>query len=469
MANQHNFDIVVIGAGPGGYVAAIRAAQLGFKTALIDKEEQFGGTCLRVGCIPSKALLNSTSIFQFVCEKGKRHGFQYQGISVDIPTLMKRKEAVVSKLCSGVEMLTSKRGITNFRGTAKLLGKDKIQLCNAARESQEINAEHIIIATGSSIIELPFLPFDGEKIVNSDQAIAFEEVPKQLIVVGAGAIGLELGSVWSRLGSEVTIVELLPQIAPTFDRNIAKLAQQSFQRQGLKFELETKVTGYTQKTNKIALNVNKNGKKMSLLADKILVAVGRKANTDDLISEAINLELDKSKRIVVDAHFKTNLTHVYAIGDVIAGPMLAHKAEEEAVACVEFIAGKAGHVNYDTLPNVIYTEPELASVGIGEDQAKNQGIPIKVGKFPFPSNGRAIASDESDGMVKCIADAKTDRLLGMQVMGHNASELIAIAVIHMEYGGSAEDIARTVHAHPTLGEAIKEAALNVEGRSLHQL
>ncbi len=466
---EDKFDILVIGPGPGGYVAAIRAAQLGFKTALVDKEQQFGGTCLRVGCIPSKALLSSTEMLHFVNEKGASHGLVHSGVTMDIAALMKRKDDVVKRLCGGIEVLTSKRGITNFRGVASFVESGKVAIQDAKGNTQEVSAKHIIVATGSSVMDLPFLPIDGEKLVTSDHAIAFSEVPEKLVVVGAGAIGLELGSVWARLGSEVTVVELLPQIAPSFDKDMAKLAQRSLQKQGLKFELDTKVTGTEEKDGKLFLTAEKKGKKVSYEATKILVSVGRMANTEGLACEASGLERDERGRVNVNDHFQTNVPNVYAIGDVVRGPMLAHKAEEEGVACVEMIASKAGHVNYDVIPNVIYTEPELASVGIGQDAAKEQGLDVKVGKFAFQANGRAIAADETDGSVKCVADAKTDRLLGMQIIGHNASELIAAAVAHMEYGGSAEDIARTVHAHPTLSEAMKEAALAVDGASLHQL
>lgn len=466
--SEKTYDLIVIGAGPGGYVAAIRGAQLGLKTALIDKEPKLGGTCLRVGCIPSKALLHSTEIYHFLKEKGADHGIKVAKQEVDVPTLMKRKDEVVDKLTGGVAMLTKKRGIDVFHGSGKLAGNGKVSV-SADKGSEELSAKNILIATGSSVIELPFLPIDGDKVVTSDHAIAFDKVPKKLVVVGGGAIGLELGSVWARLGSEVTVVELLPQIAPTFDGDVSKLLQRLLKKEGLNFELGTKVTGIKTDKSKTFLTAEKNNKELSFEADKILCSVGRKPNTEGLGADDVGLKLDERGRVEVDDHFKTNLDGVFAIGDVIKGPMLAHKAEEEGVACVEMLAGKAGHVNYDVIPNVIYTEPEVASCGIGEDTAKEQGIEVNVGKFNIAANGRAIAVDATDGFVKMIADAKTDRLLGVQIIGHGASELIASAVSHMEYSGSAEDYARTVHAHPTISESMKEAAMAVSKTSIHQL
>lgn len=466
--SANSFDIAVIGSGPAGYVAAIRAAQLGFTTALIEKDAHLGGTCLNVGCIPSKALLHSTEVVHFLHDKAAEHGIKTGKVSVDIAQLMSKKDSVVSQLRGGVQQLTSKRGIHILTGHASLAGDGKINI-DGDGEKQSIAAQHIIIATGSSIIELPFMPFDGKKIVSSDDAIAFDKVPKKLVVVGAGAIGLELGSVWARLGSEVTVVELLPQIAPATDKDIAKLSERIFKKQGLNFELGAKVTGTKKEGRTLFLTAEKKDKTLQFEADKILVSVGRKPNTEGLSAESVGLALDDRKRIITDNHFRTNLSGVYAIGDVIAGPMLAHKAEEEAVACVELIAGKAGHVNYDVIPNVIYTDPEIASVGIGEDAAKAQGIDINVGKFPIAANGRAIATDATDGIVKVIADANSDKLLGVQIVAKGASELIASAVTHMEYGGSAEDLARTIHAHPTISESMKEAALSVSKSSIHSL
>lgn len=465
---EKTYDLIVIGSGPGGYVAAIRGAQLGLKTALIDKEEKLGGTCLRVGCIPSKALLHSTEMYHFLKEKGASHGIKVSKPTVDVPTLMKRKDEVVDKLTGGIAILTSKRGIDNIHGEARLAGDGKV-IVKSSKGEETIAAKNIIIATGSSVIELPFLPIDGKAVVTSDHAIAFDSVPKKLVVVGGGAIGLELGSVWARLGSQVTVVELLPQIAPTFDSDISKLLQRLLKKQGLNFELGTKVTGVKSEKGKHFLTAEKKGKELIFEADKVLCSIGRKPNTQGLGAVEVGLKLDDRGRVEVDEHFRTNLPGVYGIGDVVKGPMLAHKAEEEGVACVELIAGKAGHVNYDVIPNVIYTEPEVASVGIGEEAAKEAGIAVNVGKFNVAANGRAIAVDATDGVIKIVADKKTDRLLGVQIVAHGASELIASAVAHMEYSGSAEDFGRTVHAHPTISESMKEAALAVNSASIHQL
>ena len=468
--SESSFDVVVIGSGPGGYVSAIRCAQLGLKTALVEKSKHLGGTCLNVGCIPSKALLHSTEMLHFAKDQAASHGFEIPTVNVDIAKMMERKTKVVDQLRGGVQQLTSKRGIENIHGTAKLIGDGKIEV-TSEEGSKTIDAKHIIIATGSSIIELPFLKFDGETIVSSDDAIAFSEVPEKLVVVGGGAIGLELGSVWSRLGSEVTVIEFLPRIAPTFDEDVSKMTERIFKKQGIKFETNTKCTGVKipEGDGKAVLTAEKKGKEVEYEADKILVAVGRKPFSEGLGLENVGIALDEKGRIPVDAHFKTSAAGVYAIGDVIPGPMLAHKAEEEGVAVAEMIAGKAGHVNYDVIPNVIYTEPEVASVGITEAQAKDQGIAFNSGKFPLAANGRAIATDATDGFVKVIAEKETDKLLGVQIIGKGASEMIASCVTHMEYGGSAEDIARTIHAHPTISESIKEAALAVSKSSIHSL
>jgi dihydrolipoamide dehydrogenase len=465
MSEENQFDVLIIGAGPGGYVAAIRASQLGFKTALVEKDKFLGGTCLNVGCIPSKALLHSTEQYHFAAHLADSHGISFKDLSVDIAKLMERKSAVVNQLRKGVEHLVKKGKITLVKGKASFNADGTVRVKGS--DERQLRAKHTIIATGSRSTELPFLPFDGETIVSSDEAIAFDSVPKRLAVVGAGAIGLELGSVWARLGAKVDVVEFLPAVAPTYDSDISRLVERIFRKQGLNFHLGTKVTGWEKKGKTAILKAEKDGKEVVIEADKILVAVGRQPYTEGLGLDAVGVDLDERKRIVTDAHFRTNVKGIYAIGDVVAGPMLAHKAEEEGVACVELIAGKAGHVNYDVIPNVVYTEPEIASVGISEQFAKENSIGVKVGKFMLAANGRAIASDATDGMVKVIACAKTDRLLGIQLVAKNGSELIASAVAHMEYGGSAEDIARTIHAHPTLSEAIKEAALAVEGNAIH--
>lgn len=461
---ENTFDVIIIGSGPGGYVAAIRAAQLGFKTAIIEKHSQLGGTCLNVGCIPSKALLHSTEIYHAIAHQSADNGIKVKGLECDIPTMMAKKNRIVDQLRGGIKALMKANKIDVFSGTGKITSPTQVEV-----GSQILNTKNIIIATGSQVVELPFLKFDGQTVVSSDHAIAFDAVPKKIVIVGAGAIGLELGSVWQRLGSDVTIVELLPRIAITFDHEVSKLAERIFKKQGIKFELDAKVTGMKKNGKTILLTAEKEGKELEFPADKIIICVGRKPYTEGLGLETVGIERDKQGRIITDEHFRTNVPNIFAIGDVIKGPMLAHKAEEEGVALAEMLAGKAGHVNYDVIPNVIYTNPELASVGISEQEAKEQNRPIKVGKFPFAANGRALASDAGEGFVKVISDAKTDRILGVQIIGPHASELIAPAVAHMEYGGSAEDMARTIAAHPTLSEALKEAALACEKRAIHSV
>lgn len=465
MSDANTFDCIIIGSGPGGYVAAIRAAQLGFKTALVEKSEHLGGTCLNVGCIPSKALLHSTEMFHFATHNAASHGIQIKQPAIDVTQLMAKKSATVDQLRGGIQHLMKANKIKVFQGLGSLSPENKVRV--QGKSETTIEGQHIILATGSRVIELPFLPFDGETIVSSDEAIAFSEVPKKLVVVGAGAIGLELGSVWARLGAEVEVIEFLPNIAAGFDIDVSKTAERLFKKQGLHFHLGTQVTGLEKDGSRAVLTAEKEGKRLEFEADKILVAVGRRPNTEGLGLESVGISCDEKGRIPIDAHYRTTASGIYAIGDVTTGPMLAHKAEEEAVACIESIAGQAGHVNYDCIPNVIYTEPEIASVGLTETAAKEQNINYKVGKFNFLANGRAIATDATDGFAKVIADAESDRLLGIQIIAKSASEMIASAIAHMEYGGSAEDLARTVHAHPTLSETLKEAALAVDGRALH--
>ncbi|WPJ96319.1 dihydrolipoyl dehydrogenase [Coraliomargarita algicola] len=466
MSSENTFDLIVIGSGPGGYVAAIRGAQLGLKTAIIEKDKTLGGTCLNVGCIPSKALLHSTEMYHFAGHGAAEHGIDLTNLSISIEQLMAKKDKTVAQLCNGVQFLMKSNKIKVFNGFGMLAGENKVRV-KGAKDETELSGKHILIATGSSTIELPFLKFDGETVVSSDQAIAFDKVPEKLAVVGAGAIGLELGSVWARLGAQVEVIEFLPTIAPTFDKDVSKMAERLFKKQGLNFNLNTKVTGLKKSKGKQFLTAEKDGKAIEFEADKVLVAVGRQPYTERLGLETLGIETDEKGRIPVGEHFKTSADGIYAIGDVITGPMLAHKAEEEAVACVERIAGQAGHVNYDVIPNVIYTEPELASVGLTEAAAKEKGVEFKSGKFNFAGNGRAIASDGTDGFVKVTACKKTDRILGVQIIGKGASELIAAAVTHMEYGGSAEDLGRTIHAHPTMSEALKEAGLAVGGNAIH--
>ncbi len=467
MADE-SFDVVVIGAGPGGYVCAIRAAQNGLRTALVEKDKTLGGTCLNVGCIPSKALLHSTEIYEFLHDRGAHHGIQHKNLAIDIPALMKHKDGVVERLTGGVKQLVTQRKITVLHGTGTLAGDGKVQV-DGSEGAQIISARHLVLAAGSVSVELPFLKFDGETVVSSTEAIAFEKVPEKFVVVGAGAIGLELGSVWARLGSEVTVVELLPKIAPTFDEDVSKMALRIFKKQGLAFELGAKVTGLRTEKKKHFLTAERDGEELAFEADKILVSVGRRPCPETLSLETAGVELDEKRRVKVDAHFATNVPGIYAIGDLIQGPMLAHKAEEDGVALADHLAGKYSHVDYSRVPNVIYTDPEIASVGLTEAEAKAAGHTLKVGKFPLAANGRAIASDATEGFIKVIADAGTDRVLGVQMIARNASELIAAAVTHIEYGASTEDIARTVTAHPTLGEAFKEAALATDKAAIHSL
>ena len=464
--SENNFDLIVIGSGPGGYVAAIRGAQLGLKTALIEKSKTLGGTCLNIGCIPSKALLHSSEMYHFASHSASTHGIGLNDLSIDIKQLMAKKEQTVNRLCGGVEHLMKANKISVFTGLGSLAGGRKVHVQTKDNETL-LSGKHILLATGSVSAELPFLKFDGKTVVSSTEAIAFDKVPGKLAVVGAGAIGLELGSVWSRLGAEVNVIEFLPQIASTYDPDISKAAERLFKRQGMNFHLKTKVTGLKKSGGKHILTAQKGDEPLEFEVDKVLVAVGRKPYTEGLGLETAAIATDEKGRVPVDEHYKTSAEGIYAIGDVITGPMLAHKAEEEGIACVEHIAGQAGHVNYDLIPNVIYTDPEIASVGLGQEEAKAKGIEVKVGKFNFAGNGRAIATDATDGFAKIIACKQTDRILGAQVISKQASELIASIVGHMEYGGSAEDLARTVHAHPTVSEAIKEAALAVDGNAIH--
>ncbi|MBL9207223.1 MAG: dihydrolipoyl dehydrogenase [Opitutaceae bacterium] len=459
------FDLIVIGAGPGGYVCAFRAAQLGLKVALVDKRATLGGTCLNVGCIPSKALLHSSEQFVFARSHAAEHGIALSGVGLDLAALLKRKDAVVAKLVGGVSALAKGRKVTVLTGAASFVNATTLAVTGADGAVSQVTGKNIVIATGSAPVELPFMKFDGKTVVSSDDAIAFSEVPKRLVVVGGGAIGLELGSVWSRLGSEVTVVEFLPKIIATHDDDVVRAFTRLLQKQGMKIEVGAKVTGFALGV----LTAEREGQKLEFPADKVLVAVGRRPYTDGLGLDKAGVELDEKKRVKVDGHLRTSAPGIWAIGDVIAGPMLAHKAEEDGVAVAEWIAGKAGHVDWNLVPGVVYTSPEVASVGLGEDAAKAQGIAVSVGKFNFAANGRAISAAATDGFVKIIADAKTDRILGAQILGHNAGELISEVVTHMVYGGSAEDLGRTIHAHPTLSESVKEAGLAVSKSAIHAL
>src|SRR3989475_1846303 len=461
------FDVVIIGSGPGGYVAAIRAGQLGLKTAIIEKDKELGGTCLNVGCIPSKALLTSSDHFSFAKKEAAKHGIVIENPRVDLPTMQKRKDKVVKTLTGGVRQLMKTNKVMVLEGTGTITAPGKVSVKSSGGETQEIESKNIVIATGSVPIELPFAKFDGQRIVSSTEALCFTEAPEKLLVIGAGAIGLELGSVWNRLGSEVTMLEFLPRIAVGFDLELSNLLQRSLTAQGITFHLETKVSAVKIDNGRATATATKGGQEMKFDADKVLVSVGRRPFSEGLGAEKVGVEFDERKRIKVDKNFRTNVEGIYAIGDVIAGPMLAHKAEDEGMACIEIIAGKAGHVNYEAIAGIIYTNPELAGVGLTEDQAEEQGIDVRIGRFPFRANSRALSNDELDGMVKFVADAKTDRILGAHILQHLASELIAEAVSVIEFGGSSEDIGRTCHSHPTLSEAVREAALNIEKRALH--
>lgn len=461
------FDVVIIGSGPGGYVAAIRAGQLGLKTAIVEKDKELGGTCLNIGCIPSKALLTSSDHFLFARKEAAKHGIMIENVSVDFFKMQQRKDKVVKTLTGGVRALMKTNKVTTFEGLGTIIAPGKVSVKSSNGETQEIETKNIVIATGSVPVELPFAKFNGETIVSSTEALCFTEPPSKLLVIGAGAIGLELGSVWNRLGSEVTMLEFLPRIAIGFDLELSNLLQRSLTGQGITFHLETKLTSVKIQDGRVTAVASKGNEEIKFDADKILVSVGRRPFSEGVGAEKVGVEFDERKRIKVDDHFRTNVEGIYAIGDVIPGPMLAHKAEEEGIACVENLAGKSGHVNYDAIPSIIYTNPELAGVGITEDQAKEQGIEVRIGKFPFRANGRALANEDADGMVKFIADAKTDRILGAHILQHAASELIAEPTSVIEFGGSSEDLGRTCHSHPTLSEAVKEAALAVEKRALH--
>ncbi|MFO0889783.1 MAG: dihydrolipoyl dehydrogenase [Isosphaeraceae bacterium] len=463
------YDLIVIGAGPGGYVAAIRAAQLGMKVACVEKRGALGGTCLNVGCIPSKALLDSSELYHLAHERFGKHGIKVGGLGLDIPAMMKRKDEVVKGLTDGVRFLFRKNKIEPIFGTARLTSPTTLTVARNEGGSADLEAAHILLATGSEPTPLPFLPFDGKAVVSSTEALCFDRVPEHLVVVGGGYIGLELGSVWKRLGAKVTVIEFLPRIVPMADLEVGTLLHKSLVRQGLEFHLETKVTGARPNGSRLTVTAQaKDGKTLEFDCDRVLVSVGRRPYTEGLGLEAAGVKVEeKTGKVPVDDHFRTSVPSISAIGDLIAGPMLAHKAEDEGVACAEILAGRAGHVNYDTIPSVIYTWPEMASVGITEEQAREQGLKYRVGKFPFLANGRAKAMDETEGLVKIIAEDPSDRVLGVHIIGPRASDMIAEAVTTMEFAGSAEDIARICHAHPTLSEAVREAALAVDRRAIH--
>jgi dihydrolipoamide dehydrogenase len=460
------FDLIVIGAGPGGYTAAIKAAQLGMKTAIVEKDETLGGTCLKVGCIPSKALLTSTELYYGARRHFGAHGISADGLSMDVGAMMKRKDGVVRKMARGIDFLMNKNGIERVAGLGRIAGPNEVEVTSDAGQ-QCLKAKRILIATGSRVAGLPFLEFDGETVLSSDDAVALGQAPVSMIVIGAGAIGLELGSVWARLGTAVTVVEFLPRIAATFDEDITQALQKLLQRQGLKFHLGTYVESAEKTEGGVKLTAAKGDKKLELEAEKLLVAVGRKPNTEGLGTAEAGVELDERGCIKIDAEWQTSVSGIYAIGDVVAGPMLAHKAEQEAIAAVERMVGQPGSVNYDAIPWVIYTSPEVATVGLTEAEAVEKGHEVGVGVFPFQANGRAVAGGHADGLAKVIADKATGLVLGAQILSANASELIAEVVLLMELGGSAKDMARTIHAHPTMSEGLREAAHAATGEPLH--
>ena len=460
---MQSHDLIVIGGGPGGYTAAIRGAQLGLDVACIEKDKALGGTCLRIGCIPSKALLESSELYAKAKGGLGAHGIVTQDVQLDLAKMLQRKERVVTSLTRGIASLIKKNKIARYTGSASFMSPTRL-LVQEETGNRELEGKHILIATGSQVASLPGVDFDGERIGTSTEALSYSEVPKRLAVIGAGYIGLELGSVWQRLGAEVMVFEYLDRILPGMDKELAEAAHKVFAKQGFEFKLGARVTGA--KTAGDDCTVEVEGAP-PWKCDRVLVSVGRKPNTAGLSLEAAGVELDDRSRIAVNAHFKTSAEGVYAIGDVIRGPMLAHKAEEEGVACVERIVTGYGHVNYDAIPGVVYTHPEIASVGKTEEQLAESGVPYRKGKFPFAANGRAKAIAETEGFVKILSHKQTDRVLGVHIIGARAGDLIAEAAVAIEFGASSEDIARSSHAHPTLAEAIKEAALSTDGRALH--
>lgn len=459
-----SFDLVVIGTGPGGYVAAIRAAQLGMNVAVVEKRASHGGTCLNIGCIPSKALLHASEMFH---EAG--HVFAKLGVKVtpelDLPAMMGHKDATVRSNVQGIDFLFKKNKITVHRGAGRILSPGKVEVTAESGEKTVVEAKSILIATGSDVAGLPGIAIDEKTVVSSTGALSLEKVPEHLVVIGAGVIGLELGSVWQRLGARVTVIEYLDRILPGLDGEVAKAFQRLLERQGFTFKLGRKVTGV--EGGKVSFEPAAGGEAETESADVVLVAVGRRPYTEGLGLAEVGVKLDGKGRVEIDGHYATNVPGIYAIGDVVAGPMLAHKAEDEGIAVAELLAGKAGHVNYDVIPAVVYTSPEVAAVGRTEEDLKAAGVPYKVGKFSFLANGRAKSILKTDGFVKVLAHADTDRVLGVHIIGPGAGEAIAEAAVLMEFSGSAEDLARTCHAHPTLSEAMKEAALAVDKRAIH--
>ncbi len=469
MADEQ-FDVIVIGAGPGGYVAAIRAAQLGLKTALVEKRPTLGGTCLNVGCIPSKALLQSSHLYEETKHTHVDHGIKTGNVQIDLATMMKRKDAVVGDTVKGVDFLMKKNKITVVTGTGTITAPDEVTVAaGKGNKKQVLKAENIIIASGSDVAQLPGVKIDEKQIVSSTGALELKKVPKTMAVIGAGVIGLEMGSVWRRLGTKVTVVEFLDCVFPGMDGEISKQSQRVFEKQGLEFKLSTKVTGAKSAKDGVTLTMEPvaGGKAATMKVDIVLVAIGRRPYTDGLGLDKVGVEMDERGFVKVDKDFQTNVLGIFAIGDAIGGAMLAHKAEDEGVVLAELIAGQAGHIDYDAIPGIVYTWPEVASVGKNEEQLKEAGVEYKSGKFPFMANARARANNDTEGFVKVLSDAKTDRILGVHIIGPQAGDLIQEAVVAMEFGGSAEDLARSSHGHPGLSEAVKEAALGAYDKPLH--
>ncbi|KAA0583915.1 dihydrolipoyl dehydrogenase [Azospirillum sp. B21] len=462
---ESTFDVVVIGGGPGGYVCAIRAAQLGFKVACVEKRGTLGGTCLNVGCIPSKALLAASEKFEEAAHGLAKFGIKVGGVELDLPGMLAHKDKVVKDNVGGIEFLFKKNKVTWLKGAGKITAANTVEVEGVGSITA---SKAIVIATGSDVTPLPGIAIDEKRVVSSTGALSLPEVPKHLVVIGGGVIGLELGSVWGRLGAKVTVVEYLDRVLPSMDNELSKQAQRIFAKQGMDFKLGTKVTGASVTETGVTLTVEPaaGGEAQTIEADTVLVAIGRRPYTEGLGLEAVGVELERG-RVKIDGHFQTNVPGIYAIGDVVEGPMLAHKAEEEGVALAEQLAGQKSHVNHDLVPGVVYTWPEVAAVGKTEEQLKAAGVAYKTGKFPFTANGRARAGGNTDGFVKILSDASTDQVLGVHMIGPNVSEMIGELVLAMEFSASAEDVARTCHAHPTLSEAVKEAALAVDGRPLH--
>ena len=465
---ESNFDVIIIGGGPGGYVCAIRAAQLGLKTACVESRGTLGGTCLNVGCIPSKSLLNLSESFHKAQKDFNSQGIEFTGLKLNLDKMMSNKNKSVQVLTKGIEFLFKKNNVTYIKGKGVLFSENDIVVYEGEKKTS-YKAKNIVIATGSAPTSLPGINIDEKNIVSSTGALSFDDVPKELIIIGGGYIGLEMGSIWSRLGSNVTVLEYLDYITPGMDREVSNEFQKILTKQGIKFKLDNKVTAVSNVSNKVVVDFtnNKTKAKERLETDKVLVAVGRKPYTEGLNLTKLGIKKDKHGKIEVNKKLQTSINNIYAIGDVITGPMLAHKAEEEGIAVAEIIAGQAGHVNYDIIPGVIYTSPEVAAVGKTEEQLQEANIDYKVGKFPFLANSRAKVNNETDGFVKILADSKTDRVLGVHMIGPHTGDMIAEMALAMEFGASAEDIARTCHAHPTHTEAVKEAALAIDKRAIH--